>query len=80
MSVRKRVSFTYDSERTNKKILVNWYNNRNICNDNKSVTHGPNLDILRWKMDGKDGDIVLTAAKECLEEMLALVNEAIENG
>lgn len=78
MAARKRASFTYDSERTNKKILVNWYNNLNISNDNKSVTHGPNLDILGWKMDGKDGDIVLTAAKECLEEMLALVNEAID--
>lgn len=80
MAARKRVSFIYDSERIDKKILVSWHNNLNICNDNKCVTHGPNLDVLGWKMDGKDGDIILTAAKECLEEMLELVNEAIKNG
>lgn len=80
MAEKKRVSFTYDTEKSDKKISVTWCNNVVICNDGRNVIKEPNMDLLGWEMDGKDGDIVLTAAKECLEEMLALVNETIENG
>ena len=67
----KKVRFSYDSE--NKKILMTFKENMIITNDGQSETLGPNLDVL-----GYDG-IVLKAAKECLEEMLVLVNGAIAN-
>ena len=68
---RKRVRFTYDSEL--KTVKATWSTNLAIINDNKCKFQEPDLNVL-------EGDkIQLQAAKECLEEMLKLVNEAIAN-
>ncbi len=79
MADRKNVSFTYDTEKDDGKITANWSNNVIICNDGKCGIQGNNIDVLGYKMDGSIGETILTSTKECLEEMLALVNKAIEN-
>lgn len=68
---RKRVQFTYDSEL--KTVKTTWFNNLAIANDDRCKFQEPDLNVL------EGGEIQLQAAKECLEEMLELVNEAIAN-
>ncbi|WP_459479629.1 hypothetical protein [Clostridium saccharoperbutylacetonicum] len=68
---RKRVQFTYDSY--DGKILVTFKNNMVVTNDGRCKTIGPSLDVLGYS------GFVLEAAKECLEEMLALVDGATTN-
>ena len=67
---RKIVTFRYDSE--NKTVLMDFKNNLVLTNDGEAVIIGPSLDVTN-----SDG-IVLTAAKECLGEMLALINPIAE--
>lgn len=67
----KKVSFHYDSE--NKSVLMSFKHNRVIRNDGESEVMGANLDVLDYE------GFVPEVAKECLEEMLALVNAAIAN-
>ncbi len=68
---RKRVSFTYDSEL--QKVTTTWFGNMAVKNNGESALQEPTLEVL------EHNGIVLEAAKECLEEMLAFVNTAIEN-
>lgn len=63
---RKIVNFRYDSEE--KKILMDFKNNLVVTNNGECELIGPNLEVI-----GANG-IIVKAAKECLEEMLALIN------
>ncbi|HHV09758.1 MAG TPA: hypothetical protein GXX75_05725 [Clostridiales bacterium] len=78
MKDRKRVTFHYDSDPDQGtiygKLGMSFCNNLIITNDKQTAVLGPNLDVLGYAPDG----IPLIAAKECLEEMFALVNAAIE--
>lgn len=78
MADRKRVTFHYDSDPTAGSIYgklgMSFYNNLIITNDEQIAVMDPNLDVLGYAPDG----IPLVAAKECLEEMLALVNASME--
>ncbi len=77
MADRKRVTFHYDTDPDASSIYgklgMSFYNNLIITNDGQIAVAGPNLDVLGYAPDG----LPLIAAKECLEEMLALVNEAL---
>jgi uncharacterized protein YuzB (UPF0349 family) len=68
---RKKVQFTYDSY--TRKIIVTFKGNMVVTSDGRCKTIGPSLDVLGY------GGFVLEAAKECLEEMLALVDGATTN-
>jgi hypothetical protein len=68
---RKVVTFRYDSE--NKTVLMDFKNNLVLTNDGEAVIIGPNLDVIN-----SDG-IVLKAAKECIGEMLALIDLIAED-
>lgn len=84
---RKRVNFRYDSKE--KVIYMSFKNNLIITNEIKdedgntitpedtriAITYDANL--LEYDTEDYDG-IVLKAAKECLTEMLDLVNARIE--
>jgi hypothetical protein len=76
MKDRKRVIFHYDSEPDNGKVSItmSFRDNLVFTNGGQTVVAGPGLDILGYAPDG----LPLIAAKECLEEMIALVNAAIE--
>lgn len=78
MKDRKRVIFHYDSDPNEGSIYgklgMSFYHNLIITNDEQTAVLGPNLDVLGYAPDG----IPLIAAKECLEEMLALVNAVLE--
>lgn len=69
--IRKRVKFIYDSEKS--IVKTSWFGNSAITNNGESAFQQPDCDIL-----GYDG-IQLHAARECLMEMLELVNAAIES-
>ncbi len=73
---RKRVIFHYDSEPDNgkEKIMMSFRDNVVFTYDGQSETIGPRLDVLGYAPDG----LPLIAAKECLEEMLALVDAAMD--
>ncbi len=77
MADRKRVTFHYDSDPTAGSIYgklgMTFQDNLIITNDERTAVIGPNLDVLGYAPDG----IPLVAAKECLEEMLTLVNAAM---
>lgn len=84
---RKKVHFRYDSEE--KTIYMSFKNNLVITNEIKDdegeiitpenartvVTN--NVNLLGYDTKDYEG-VVLTAAKECLTEMLDLVNARIE--
>ncbi len=78
MTDRKRVTFHYDSEpegqMVHDKIVMTFRDNLVVTNSGQSATVGPVIDVLGYAPDG----IPLIAAKECLEEMLVLVNAAME--
>lgn len=69
--IRKKVTLQYDSELGT--VKTSWFANSAITNDGESEFQAPGCNVL-----GYDG-IKLEAAKECLEEMLVIVNNAIEN-
>jgi hypothetical protein len=77
MKDRKRVTFHYDTDPTAGSIYgklgMTFQDNLIITNDEQTAVIGPNLDVLGYAPDG----IPLVAAKECLEEMLDLVNAAM---
>ncbi len=68
---RKRVRFSYDSG--NGEILMNFHNNVVITNADQIAVAGPRIRVTGYAPDG----IPIIAAKECLEEMLAIVNAAM---
>lgn len=70
---RKRVIFRYDSESVTGKIKCTFRNNMVLTNDGRTDTMGPYLNVLGYAPDS----LPLVAAKEVLEEMLALVNVAM---
>jgi hypothetical protein len=77
MADRKKVIFRYDSApegpQIHDKIIMTFRDNLVATNDGRTETIGPSINILGYAPDG----IPLVAAKECLEEMLALVNAAM---
>jgi hypothetical protein len=75
---RKTVTFHYDSTpeglQIHDKVIMTFRDNGVVTNDGRTETLGPRINVLGYAPDG----IPLIAAKECLEEMLALVNAAME--
>lgn len=73
---RKRVIFHYDSEPDNgkEKLTMNFRDNLIIANDEQTAIIGPTVAVLGYA----PASLPLVAAKECLEEMLALVNSAMD--
>ena len=70
---RKRVAFHYDSDAVTGKIKCTFRNNMVFTNDGRTETIGPSLNVLGYAPDS----LPLVAAKEVLEEMLAVVNAAM---
>lgn len=68
---RRKVWFKYDNE--NKTLLATFKGNMAYTDDGIGKEVRPNSDILR------SDELVLGVAKQCLEEMLSLINGAIEN-
>lgn len=75
MKDRKRVTFHYDSEPYGQKnkLTMTFKNNLIVTNSGQTATVGPQIDVLRYGSNA----VPLVDAKECLEEMLALVNVAM---
>ena len=69
MHDKKIVSFTYDS--VEKSIKMTFQNNVVIKNSGESKTLDSNLDVLDHE------PFVFEVAKECIEEMLSLINEKV---
>lgn len=75
MKDRKRVIFHYDSEPYGQKnkLTMTFKNNQIVTYSGQTATVGPLIDVLGYGPSA----VPLVAAKECLEEMLALVNVAM---
>lgn len=70
--VNRKVTIHYDSEA--KTIKMTAANNVFIKSNGESKTYDPSLDVLHHEK------FIREIAKECIEEMLMLVNETLQEG